>query len=277
MKKLKLLSLVIPFLGFCSCKKDKNNDEANDQSNLRVRRYTYDFDGRTNYQNFSYNADKKLDSIIYYFSNGNTARTGYAYTNDGFNRENIKYLTDNDGRITLQSIPTNSEQYKAYYDTKGRLDYIIRVYNNTGLEEGRYKYVWDDNNNLLQYSLTYVTFSAGQRLVKDSFVYVYSGYKEENKNTAAPANFGFDHMGTAPVNAFFACPDGIHSSRLLPAAMNSTHYIFSTPRINYAAYTSLEDYPTENYTYTRDSKGRVATISHLYDAKTVLESYEYME
>ena len=282
MKKLLVGGLLLLLFG-ASCKKENNSPvpvnptlPSTPAKDLRVRRYAYDYNGKTNYYTYTYDAQKRIDSVYYAFPNGNGGTFGYTYTPTGFEREGISYLTENNGRITLQSVPSNHQQFKGFYDAAGRLSYVVYLSTYNGQEEARRWYTWDGDGNLLQQNWVSIRFdTAGRWLVNDSTTTIYSDFTVVN--TTDQKAFGFDHFGMASVNAFWASPDGIQSSRMLPATERTTHYIFATPRASHTSYSQLEDLPAVTYTFTKDEKGRIRTIVNEYSGKPVTQTYEYYD
>ncbi len=279
MKKLFTGGTLLLILFGTSCKKESNPTPPKPPTpaeDTRVRRYSYDYNGKTDYYTYTYDAQKRLDSVYYLYSNGNGGKYHFQYTATGFERPDISYLTDNADRITLQLVPVNHEQSKGFYNAAGQLDYVVTLNTYNSKEDQRRWYAWDGDNNLLRESRVSVTFdTAGRRLIRDSSVTLYSNFTA--LNTVGPKAFGFNHFGTTPVNAFRGSPDGIQGSKMLPATQNQTYYRFATPRLNPAAYTSLEDAATLNYRFTKDAKGRIQTIVFDYENKPVTYGYEYYD
>jgi hypothetical protein len=263
-------------LAASSCKKESDSPGIIPADKLRVRLYSTNHKGETSTFRYHYDGQNRLDSMRYTHWDGQTGVATTKYTLSGFEQGNSYYLTDNAGRIVTQTFPDQKGQVDYKYDAAGRLYQNIALNTQDNREIARFRYTWDDNNNLVQAGYVLVEFdTTGRRLVKDSILTVYSNFTEPN--TVGPKAFGFDRLGTAPITTLWNSLSGAKYGKMLPANQSSTRYLFATPQANALDYTSVRADLPVTYSYTKDAKGRLYSVVYLLEGKPFTETYEYYD
>lgn len=261
-------ALVGLLIVFTSCNKDDvDNTQTINYDNERVSSYV------ATYTNFP-------PTERFFAYDDLNRNKEYTYTDIGFtvekegNNRTFKdlYLFNNQKLVT--EIFTQQSYYnnktKLTYDNQKRITQITvdeQRTNNIGTPTTNMNliytidFTWNDEHNVISAKLTYspyylsTTNTGGVKYI----MYTFSGYSKEFTNTMKLANIGLDYFGP------FGFPSIInfgntnlygpfYIGKQLPATISRQSYSENDTPVNNSS--------TTNYTYEKDSKGRIVLLTN---------------
>lgn len=231
---------------------------------------------------YDYSNQNRLTKATFVSSNSTTTQVNnYSYTNNAINVTfdnspiTVTKLLDTKNRISsiLYEQGNTDHQHYLSYDNAGRLQKLMSTEGSTtnSFREAQTVYFfYDANGNLERTSVARVETDANdpdKRDMGDSTVYTFSGFSADMVNTVKDFNFGYGFLGTASYSEEFMgggyqpnIPGHMRAGTTLPSKCTINSYVYGVTTANSANFTEVKTTTTIDYTYEKDTRGRIIEI-----------------